>query len=155
MKIWKAIIFDQILKIIIFAKKLKKSSTLAQTWKIFTFAITWKIINFGQILKNHYEKITTDLLPPILKSLPPTILGAPSSYRTPDIWAQILCYKNQGIHSTLVQRLISALIWDISGLWNRSDSRDYREKRIAISRFLTPYLRVIPNENSLCQIMFW
>ena len=25
--------------------------------------------------------------------------------------------------------LISALIWDISGLWNRSDGQDYREKR--------------------------
>ena len=68
------------------------------------------------------------------------------------MWAQILCYKNQGIHwyhcnptflwkinFTLVRRLISALIWDISGLWNRSDSRDFREKRIVISRFLTPY----------------
>ena len=71
------------------------------------------------------------------------------------MWAQILCYKNQGIHwyhcnptflwqinFRLVRRLISALIWDISGLWNRSDSRDYREKRIAISRFLALYLRV-------------
>ena len=71
------------------------------------------------------------------------------------IWAQILCYKNQGIHwyhcnptflwqinFRLVRRLISALIWDISGLWNRSDSRDFREKRIAISRFLALYLRV-------------
>ena len=68
------------------------------------------------------------------------------------MWAQILCYKNQGIHwyhcnptflwqinFRLVRRLISALIWDISGLWNRSDSRDYREKRIAISRFLALY----------------
>ena len=69
------------------------------------------------------------------------------------MWAQIFCYKNQGIHwyhcnptflwqinFRLVRRLISALIWDISGLWNRSDGRDYREKRIAISRFLTPYI---------------
>ena len=40
---------------------------------------------------------------------------------------------------TLVRRLNSALIWDISGLWNRSDSRDFREKRIVISRFLSPY----------------
>ena len=69
------------------------------------------------------------------------------------MWAQILCYKNQGIHwyhcnptflwqinFRLVRRLISALIWDISGLWNRSDSRDYREKRIAISRFLALYI---------------
>ena len=68
------------------------------------------------------------------------------------MWAQILCYKNQGIHwyhcnptflwqinFTLVWRLISALIWDISGLWNRSDGRDYREKRIVISRFLALY----------------
>ena len=65
------------------------------------------------------------------------------------MWAQILCYKNQGIHwchcnptfllkinFTLVRRLISALIWDISGIWNRSDSWDFREKRIDISRFL-------------------
>ena len=68
------------------------------------------------------------------------------------MWAQILCYKNQGIHwyhcnptflwqinFRLVRRLISALIWDISGLWNRSDGRDYREKRIVISRFLALY----------------
>ena len=67
--------------------------------------------------------------------------------------AQILCYKKSGIHwyhcnptflwkinFTLVRRLISALIWDISGLWNRSDSRHYREKRIVISRFLAPYM---------------
>ena len=40
----------------------------------------------------------------------------------------------------MVRRLISALIWDISGLWNSSDGRDYREKRIVISRFLTPYI---------------
>ena len=69
------------------------------------------------------------------------------------MWAQILCYKNQGIHwyhcnptflwqinFRLVWRLISALIWDISGLWNRSDCRNYREKRIAISRFLALYI---------------
>ena len=69
------------------------------------------------------------------------------------MWAQIVCYKNQGIHwyhcnptflwqinFRLVRRLISGLIWDISGLWYRSDSWDYREKRIAISRFLTPYI---------------
>ena len=43
------------------------------------------------------------------------------------------------INFTLVRRLISALIWDISGLGNRSDGRDFREKRIDISRFLTPY----------------
>ena len=69
--------------------------------------------------------------------------------------AEILCYKNQGIHwyhcnptflwkinFTLVRRLILALIWDISGLGNRSESdgRDFREKRIGISRFLTPYI---------------
>ena len=66
--------------------------------------------------------------------------------------AQILCYKKSGIHwyhwhptflwkfnFTLVRRLISALIWDISGLWNRLDGRDFREKRIVISRFLMPY----------------
>ena len=40
----------------------------------------------------------------------------------------------------LVRGLISALIWDISGLWNRWDGRDFREKRIDISRFLTPYI---------------
>ena len=64
------------------------------------------------------------------------------------LWAQILCYKNQEIHwyhcnptflwqinFTLVRRLISALIWDISGLWNRSDGRNYREKRIVICHF--------------------
>ena len=69
--------------------------------------------------------------------------------------AQILCYKKSGIHwyhcnptflwkinFTLVRRLISALIWDISGLWNRSDGRDFREKRIVISRFLTPYIQI-------------
>ena len=41
---------------------------------------------------------------------------------------------------TLVRRLISALIWDIFGLWNSSDGRDYREKQIVISRFLAPYI---------------
>ena len=46
---------------------------------------------------------------------------------------------------TLVRRLISALIWDISGLWNRSDGRDFREKRIVISRFLTPYMLLLYN----------
>ena len=69
------------------------------------------------------------------------------------IWAQILCYKKSGIHwyhwypaflwkfnFTLVRRLNSALNWDISGLWNRSDGRDYREKRIVISRFLPLYI---------------
>ena len=69
------------------------------------------------------------------------------------MWAQILCYKNQGIHwyhcnptflwqinFTLVRRLISALIWDISRLWNRSDGQDFREKRIDISRFLALYI---------------
>ena len=69
------------------------------------------------------------------------------------MWAQILCYENQGIHwyhcnptflwqinFRLVRRLISALIWDISGLWNRSDGRDFREKRIDISRFLALYM---------------
>ena len=30
-------------------------------------------------------------------------------------------------------------IWDISGLWNRSDGRDFREKLIAFSSFLTLY----------------
>ena len=66
---------------------------------------------------------------------------------------KILCYKNEGIHwypchptflwkinFTLVWRLISALIRDISGQWNRSHGRDFREKRIVFSRFLTPYL---------------
>ena len=43
------------------------------------------------------------------------------------------------INFTLVRRLIPALIWDISGLWNRSDGRDFREKRIDISRFLALY----------------
>ena len=69
------------------------------------------------------------------------------------ICAQILCYKNQGIHwypchptflwkinFILVQRLISASIWDISGLWNRSHSWVFREKRIDISRFLALYI---------------
>ena len=64
-----------------------------------------------------------------------------------------LCYKNEGIHwyhchttflwkinFTLVWRLISALIWDISDQWNCSDSRDFREKQIDISRFLKPYV---------------
>ena len=37
-------------------------------------------------------------------------------------------------------RLISALIWDISEQWNRSDGRNFREKRIDTSRFLTPYI---------------
>ena len=68
------------------------------------------------------------------------------------MWAQIVCYKKSGIHwyhwhptflwkfnFTLVRRLISAIIWDISGLWNRSDGRNFREKRIDISRFLAPY----------------
>ena len=41
------------------------------------------------------------------------------------------------------ERLISALIWDIFGLWNRSDGRDYREKRIVISRFLAPYIYLV------------
>ena len=63
---------------------------------------------------------------------------------------KILCYKNQGIHwypchptflwkinFTLVRRLISALIWDISGQWNHSDGWDFREKQIVFSRFLT------------------
>ena len=69
------------------------------------------------------------------------------------MWAQIVCYKKSGIHwyhwhpsflwkfnFTLVRRLISALIWDISGRWNRSDSQDFREKRVVFSRFLTPYI---------------
>ena len=77
------------------------------------------------------------------------------------MWAQILCYKNQGIHwyhcnptflcqinFRLVRMLISALIWDISGLWNCSDGRDYREKRIAISRFLAPYKKLFVPEGS-------
>ena len=68
---------------------------------------------------------------------------------------KILCYKNQGIHwypchptflwkinFTLVWRLISALIWDISGKWNHSDSRDFREKRIVFLRFLMPYISI-------------
>ena len=68
------------------------------------------------------------------------------------MWAQILCYKNQEIHwyhcnptflwkinFRLVWRLISALIWNISGLWTCSDCRDYR---IVISRFLAPYLHI-------------
>ena len=57
------------------------------------------------------------------------------------MWAQILCYKNQGIHwyhcnptflwrinFTLVRRLISALIWDISGLWNLVQTAEILEK---------------------------
>ena len=72
------------------------------------------------------------------------------------MWDQILCYQNQGIHwyhcnptflwkinFTLVRSLTSALIWEISGLWNRSDGRDYWEKRIVISRFLTPYINLV------------
>ena len=64
----------------------------------------------------------------------------------------MLCYKNQGIHwypchptflwtinFRLEWRLISAFIWDISGLGNPSDGRDFREIRIDMSRFLTPY----------------
>ena len=87
------------------------------------------------------------------------------------MWAQILCYKNQGIHwyhcnptflwqinFTLVRRLISALIWDISGQWNRSDGRDFREKRIDISRFLAPYEK--PTHNFIKKeqqhwILYW
>ena len=66
---------------------------------------------------------------------------------------KILCYKNQGIHwyhchpsflwkinFRLVRRLISALIWDISGLWNRSDGQNFREKRIVFPRFLALYI---------------
>ena len=66
---------------------------------------------------------------------------------------EILCYKNRGIHwypchptflwkinFRLVWRLISALIWDSSGLGNPSDGRDFREKRIDMSRFLRPYM---------------
>ena len=69
------------------------------------------------------------------------------------IRAQILCYKKSGIHwyhwhptflwkfnFTLVRRLISALIWDISGLWNRSDGQDFRERRNVFSRFLALYI---------------
>ena len=69
------------------------------------------------------------------------------------MWALILCYKNQGIHwyhcnptflwktnFRLVRRLISALIWDISGQWNRSDGQDFREKLIVFSRFLALYI---------------
>ena len=44
---------------------------------------------------------------------------------------------------TLVRRRISALIWDISGLRNRSDGGDYREKRIVISRFLALYINTL------------
>ena len=40
----------------------------------------------------------------------------------------------------LVRRRISALIWDMSGLWNRSDGRNYREKPIVNARFLALYL---------------
>ena len=63
-----------------------------------------------------------------------------------NMWAQILCYKKSGIHwyhcnpTFLWQRLISALIRDISGLCNRSDGRDFREKRIGVSRFLMLYI---------------
>ena len=65
----------------------------------------------------------------------------------------MLCYKNQGIHwypchptflwtinFRLEWRLISAFIWDISGLGNPSDGRDFREILIDMSRFLTPYI---------------
>ena len=61
---------------------------------------------------------------------------------------KILCYKNQGIHwypchptflwkinFRLVWRLISALIWDISGLWNCSHGRDFREKGLTFQDF--------------------
>ena len=57
LKFEKPSILTKFWKIIIFAKNLKKSSILAQIWKIFIFAKTLKIINFGQILKNHHEKI--------------------------------------------------------------------------------------------------
>ena len=76
----------------------------------------------------------------------------------------ILCYKNQGIHwypchptflwkinFTLVRRLILALNWDISGQWNHSDGRDYRQKRIVISRFLTTKNRPYAHRNWI----FW
>ena len=77
---------------------------------------------------------------------------SPHSYFPLNYFGQIFCYKNREsidiiailhfykkIIFMLVRRLISALIWDISGLWNRSYGRDYREKRNVISRFLTPY----------------
>ena len=63
-----------------------------------------------------------------------------------------ISYINQGIHwypchptflwkinFRLVWRLISAFIWDISGLGNPSDGRDFRDIRIDMYRFLTPY----------------
>ena len=44
------------------------------------------------------------------------------------------------INFTLVRRLNSALIWDISGQWyHYSDGQDFREKRIVFSRFLSLY----------------
>ena len=59
------------------------------------------------------------------------------------------------INFTLVRRLMSALIWDISGLWNRSDVPDYREKRIVISRFLALYI-ALTNIPSIHVIhIFW
>ena len=77
----------------------------------------------------------------------------------------ILCYRNQGIHwypchptslwkinFRLVWRLISALIWDISGLGNRSDGRDFREKRTDTSRFLTLYIKDILTLASLLTV---
>ena len=55
---------------------------------------------------------------------------------------------------TLVRRQISALIWDISGPWNRSDGRDYREKQIVISRFLALYnLTLSPIKDSLALVI--
>ena len=66
-----------------------------------------------------------------------------------NICAQILCYWYPchptffwKINFTLKRRLISALIWDISGQWNRSDGQDFREKPIDFSRFLTLYLKM-------------
>ena len=54
---------------------------------------------------------------------------------------KLIFHKNVGLewYQWIVQRRISALIWDISGLWNRSDGWDYKEKWIVISRFLVLY----------------
>ena len=85
------------------------------------------------------------------------------------MWAQILCYKNQGIHW---YHCNPTFLWknqlhvgtkaDLSfnlrhfwPIWNRSDGRDYREKRIIISRFLAPYIYFgsqMPKVSNMCAL---
>ena len=99
---------------------------------------------YRQIYKTLY--LRNDLNSTAIKKNPEILSGFQEN---PENLLKILCYKNQGIHwypchptflwkinFTLEWRLISALIWDISGLWNLSDGRDCREKWIVISRFL-------------------